>query len=115
MTEMAALIQGLPGPPGRGRPGHPGSPGPQGRPGTSSESKSSIHCAFLLVARYTNKFIAFEIICYYVFFLLEFIEESWTYRMESLTQEKIFGKQQQSVVTSSFKRFKYHRHHLSRP
>lgn len=34
MTEMAALMQGPPGPAVRGRPGRPGSPGPQGRPGT---------------------------------------------------------------------------------
>lgn len=33
MTEIAALMQGPPGPPGRICPGRPGSPGPQGRPG----------------------------------------------------------------------------------
>lgn len=70
MTEITALMQGLPGPPGRGRPGRPGSPGPQGRPGTLAESESlqSQSLALFSCAQHII-LITLEISCYYVGFL----------------------------------------------
>jgi len=65
MTEMAALMQGTPGPPGRGRPGRPGSPGPQGRPGILRVKL--INSLRFFYARH-DILIALESNCYYLGF-----------------------------------------------
>jgi len=97
MTEMAALMQGTPGPPGRGRPGRPGSPGPQGRPGILRVKLINSLRFFLRSARHINRIR--EQLLLPGFFLLIYREILDVER--NLTQEKMLANDNRAVVVAS--------------